>query len=52
MTKENSLSVSEVDIAELSKLQRQEPEFVPIFQYLEEKVLPEDERQVRYLVLE
>ena len=37
---------------ELSVKQRQDPEFYPLFQYIEDGVLPEDERQARRMVLE
>ena len=49
---ENPQSVNDVDTAELSVLQWQESDFLPIFEYLEKGVLPEDERQVRQLALE
>ena len=44
--------ISGVDTTELSALQRQESEFLPIFQYLEEGVLPKNEKHARRLILE
>lgn len=44
--------VSEVDAEKLGELQRLEPELILIFQYLEQGILPENEKQAKRLVLE